>query len=255
MINRTLLFGEGLFETWRVYPGRKLPLIEEHLERMSYGCLFFGWPFKKNEAKSILSQTLPAISANIHARLLLTLIVHGQEKSENTTFLTQWQPLPPTISSLQRQGVKLMLAPWAKCSNSPLLQFKTTCFLENNLALKQARQNGYYEALFLNEKGEITEGCISNIFFVKDQAIVTPSLDSGLLPGITRGKIINILFQKGIRVKERPVFLKELFYFKAAFLTNAIIEVMPIIQIGDIKYPIWQQCAWLRKLYRDAIGI
>ncbi len=68
MINRTLLFGEGLFETWRVYPGRKLPLIEEHLERMSYGCLFFGWPFKKNEAKSILSQTLPAISANIKIR-------------------------------------------------------------------------------------------------------------------------------------------------------------------------------------------
>ena len=90
---------------------------------------------------------------------------------------------------------------------------------------------------------------------MKDQAIVTPSLDSGLLPGITRGKIINILFQKGIRVKEHPVFLKELFYFKAAFLTNAIIEVMPIIQIGDIKYPIWSQCAWLRKLDRDAIGI
>ena len=256
MMNRTLLFGEGLFETWRVYPGRKLPLVEEHLERMSYGCLFFGWPFKKNEAKSVLNQTLQAISANIHARLRLTLITHGQEKVENTSFLAHWQPLPNTISLLQKQGVKLMLAPWVKCSNFPFHQFKTTCFLENNLALKQARQHGFYEALFLNEKGEITEGCISNIFFVhKDQTIVTPRLDAGLLPGITRSQIINILIQKGIRVKERPVFLKELFYFKAAFLTNAIIEVMPIIQIGDVKYPIWSQCAWLRKLYRDAIGI
>ncbi|MCD6319921.1 MAG: aminotransferase class IV family protein [Candidatus Desulfofervidaceae bacterium] len=253
MLNRTLLFGEGLFETWRVYKGRKLPLVEDHLARMEKGCQFFGWPFAKEKAKALLEKTLKEIPVETEARLRLTLVTYGKERVEYTNFLTTWQPLSPDLSRLQKEGVKIAIAPWPRCS-SPLRNFKTTCFLENNLMLNRARQKGFYEVLCLNERGEITEGCISNIFFIKDEhTIITPSKKAGLLPGITRQKIIEILQQRGIKVEEMPIYPEEINQFQGAFLTNAVIEVLPIKQIEDTVYSCPNGCEWLKSAYRSLI--
>ncbi len=252
MKNLTILFGKGLFETWRVYPGPKIPFVREHLKRMKRGTVFFGWPFEQKMALKTLEGAIKKLPPHSDFRLRLTLKYDEINGKKKASFLVHSQPLNPELKRLQREGVKITLAPFKKHSSSPLRYFKTTCFLENIFALKKARKLGYYEALFLNERDEICEGCISNIFFVKDeQTVVTPPLKSGVLPGITRNKIIGILSQMGMKVQQIPIYPKDLRSFQAVFLTNAVIEILPIKQIKDIHYPLWNKSESLLNQYRN----
>ncbi len=254
MKNRTLLLGEGLFETWRVYPGRKLPFVKEHLNRMKRGACYFNWPFCEKMAIQKLNDVLKEIPPDIDARLRLTLVCYGEDRI-TTEFLTHWEPLSPELDRFQREGVAVTIAPFKKHSSSPLRYFKTTCFLENSHILKKARQRGFYEAIFLNERDEITEGCISNIFFVKNEhVILTPSLKSGLLPGITRQKMIKLLKEMDLCVKETNLSLHDLTHFQGAFLTNAVVEVLPVTKIDTVPYSSWAGCKKLLAAYRELVN-
>ena len=94
MKNRTLLFGEGLFETFRVYPGRKIGFVEEHLERMAAGCRFFDIPFSPEVAKEALAFSLNTIPEENDVRLRLNLTTYGTDRVEKVDFSTEWEPLP-----------------------------------------------------------------------------------------------------------------------------------------------------------------
>jgi len=101
----------------------------------------------------------------------------------------------------------------------------------NVLARHEATLNGLDEALLLNEDGYLTEGSTSNIFFVKSSGLVTPPLDSGILPGITRNLVIEIAGKLGIKVTEENISLTDLSQFQEAFLTASTMEIMPLIMI------------------------
>ena len=133
MKNRTLFFGEGLFETFRVYVGRKLAFVEEHLDRMAEGSRFFALPFSRQEAVDALITALENIPHNTEARLRLNLVSYGDHAVENTAFETAWEPVED-MSTRLASGVKLGLAPFQRFSRSPLVRFKTTSYLENIFA-------------------------------------------------------------------------------------------------------------------------
>lgn len=86
---------------------------------------------------------------------------------------------------------------------------------------------GVYEVILANKKGYITEGSRSNVFFVKDDVIHTPPVET-VLPGITRSKVLQICSELGIHVVENPIKLKYLSYFDSAFLTGTSPMVLPI---------------------------
>ena len=90
---------------------------------------------------------------------------------------------------------------------------------------------GLDEALLLNEDGYITEGSTSNIFFVKSSSLVTPPLESGILPGITRALVIEVAGTLGISVVEDNITLADLPQFHEAFLTASTMEIMPLVMI------------------------
>ena len=92
---------------------------------------------------------------------------------------------------------------------------------------------GLDEALLLNESGFIAEGSVSNIFFVTSSSLVTPPLESGILPGITREVVIELADTLGINVAERDVRLPDLGQFDEAFLTNSVMEIMPLVAVRD----------------------
>ena len=135
-----------------------------------------------------------------------------------------------------KEGVTLDLATFRRFSSSPLVRFKTTSYLENITALRQARRRGFFDAIFTNESDEVTEGSISNIFFVKKNRIVTPPVEAGLLPGITRKKIMECARNTGISLSEASVPLAELGRFESSFVTNSVIEILPVVTIGHIAY-------------------
>jgi branched-subunit amino acid aminotransferase/4-amino-4-deoxychorismate lyase len=252
MKNRTLLFGEGLFETFRVYQGRRLPFVEDHLDRMADGCRFFSLPFYREEAKETLKSALVEIPLDTEARLRLNLISYGNLRVEKTVLQTTWEPLQE-MGTWQSEGVKLSIAPFQKFSHSPVVRFKTTSYMENIFVFSWAREQGFFDALFTNERGEITEGSISNVFFLSEDQIVTPPVEAGLLPGITRRQIMEVIQGLDLSTVERSIMPADLGGFDGAFVTNAVIEILPVHAVNDTTYKIPELIDTLRHGYRERV--
>ena len=254
MKNRTLLFGEGLFETFRVYKGRRLAFVEDHLDRMAEGCRFFAFPFSRSEAVDALRFALDEIPHDTESRLRLSLVCHGEHCVEKTEFQTSWEPLKE-VHIQQGEGVKLGMAPIQRYSGSPLVRFKTTSYLENIFIFTWARGQGFFDALFTNERGEITEGSITNVFFLSGGHILTPPQEAGLLAGITRKQIIMVVDTLGFTLRESIITPADLKQFDGAFVTNSVIEVLPVFTVGNIDYGIPEMIDTLREGYRkQAVG-
>jgi len=252
MKNRTLFFGEGLFETFRVYEGRKLAFVEDHLDRMAAGCRFFALPFSKKEAMDALKSALAEIPPDTEARLRLNLISYGDHGVEKTELQTSWEPLKK-VGMQHGPGVKLALAPFQRFSGSPLVRFKTTSYLENIFVFTWARRQGFFDALFTNERGEITEGSITNVFFLSKGHIFTPPTDAGLLPGVTRKHIIKVARKLGFSLTESMVRPADLKQFDGVFVTNSVIEILPVHTVGDTDYGVPEMIETLQEGYRKRL--
>ena len=120
-----------------------------------------------------------------------------------------------------------------------LPRFKTNNILENIFERTKARNKGYGEVVFLNQKGNVAEGSVTNIFCVYRDKVVTPPVSDGLLPGITRAFVLELAAHLGIFVEESSVSQGELFQADEVFLTNSLLEIMPVAQIDGtlIKCP------------------
>ena len=116
---------------------------------------------------------------------------------------------------------------------SIISRIKTLNYLPYILARDDAKDMGYDEAILTNTKGCITEGATSNIFIVKNNGLITPSEASGILPGITRGVIIEIAKKLKISVKEKLVSRRELLGADELFLTNSLAEVLPVTKVDS----------------------
>jgi len=118
-----------------------------------------------------------------------------------------------------------------KDQNSPLCRVKSANFLTHILAKGEAADAGVDEALMLNYEGFLTEATVSNLFLVKGNSLLTPSVESGILPGVTRRVVIEIAGKMGLEVKQREIRHEELYSADEAFLTNSLMEVMPLVKI------------------------
>lgn len=252
MKNRTLLFGEGLFETFRVYKGRKLAFVEDHLYRMAAGANFFALPFSAEKALAALELALEEIPKSAESRLRLNLLSYDDQGVLKSAFDTSWEPLQG-MNTWQDEGVRLALAPFQKFSGSPLVRFKTTSYLENIFVFTWARGQNFFDALFTNERGEMTEGSISNVFFVKKGHIVTPPTHAGLLPGVTRKHIIEVARTSGLPLTEETVMPEDLDRFDGAFVTNSVVEILPVRAVGDIDYAIPKMIETLQAGYQERL--
>ena len=101
------------------------------------------------------------------------------------------------------------------------------------LARRESAALGLDESVLLNDRGFIAEGGNSNIFFVRKGVLVTPALESGILPGITRQLVLDMASDIGLNVAEEEIPPRSLRDFDEAFMTSAVIEVMPLVSILD----------------------
>ena len=251
-INRTLLYGEGLFETLRVYRGRQVPLLEAHCRRMARGAEFFRFPFSPSAFRRAVEEGLQGISEEAEARLRVTLEVWGEEGPVETRLIACSVPLRGTDEG---EGVRLIRAPFARSSGSPLLAFKTTNYFENSYARQWARLQEYDDALFFNERAEVTETTAANLFLIREQNLVTPPVSAGLLPGIARGVVLSCAKGHGLVPEERPVTAADLQGAEEILLSNAVIEVVPVREIAGIfagRSP-FDRTGALRAAYREQV--
>jgi branched-subunit amino acid aminotransferase/4-amino-4-deoxychorismate lyase len=114
-------------------------------------------------------------------------------------------------------------------------RIKSSNLISNLMALRAAHAKGAYEALMLNPRGEVCEGSMSNVFFVKDDTIVTPPLSSGILEGITRELIVSIGHESGFEVEERAFVPDELLQADEVFITASSRQIVPIVRVDDTQ--------------------
>jgi len=167
-----------VFETMRWTPGEGFAFLAEHIRRAEESQAYFGRPVRSGEIKSVLDQLLPELQAyQAGACVKFTLDRLGRVRTELSP------PRQPDWSGL---SLRVLISGERTDSSDVFLYHKTTCREFYNTRFHAARESGWHEVLFFNEKGELTEGAISNVFLRKGERWFTPALDCGLLPGIWR---------------------------------------------------------------------
>ncbi len=231
------LYGYGLFETMRAYRGRVFRL-ESHLDRLkaAAGTLGMASGLAGIDLARACAVTLEANGLS-NARLRLT-VSRGEVPSfpgtdapvKPAVLVTAgaYTPLPPAAYA---RGYTAGIASLRRQSHSPLSGLKSTSFLLGVLSRIEAERAGTDEALLLNERGRLAEGSISNVFFVRESTLLTPPLSSGILPGVTRGVVMELAESLGVKVKQVDITLKQLKQFDEAFLTSSVLEIMPLVAV------------------------
>jgi len=239
VLDHGFLYGYGLFETMRAYHGN-IFLLERHLKRLlgSAAAIGLGDSLAGIDLNKACRDTLEANKLK-DARLRLT-VTGGEaesfpwsgEKVAPTVVVTA-RPYTPFPAEKYEQGFRVGIANVRRCSQSSVTGVKSLSYLASVVARKETAAGGLDEALLLNEEGYLAEGGGCNVFFVKSSRLVTPSLASGILPGITRDVVIELADELGIIVTEGTVGLAVIRQCEEAFLTNAMIEVMPLTAVSD----------------------
>jgi len=233
------LYGYGLFETMRAYRG-KIFLLERHLKRLLGSAEIIGISSSLSEI-DLGRACLGTLRANglEDARLRLTVsrgevdTFPGTGISSTPTVLVTAKGYTPLSAGTYNRGFKAGVSSLRRCHQSLISRIKSANYLVSVLARMEAETAGLDEALLLNESGFIAEGSVSNIFFATSSRLVTPPLESGILPGITREVVIELADTLGINVAERDVRLADLGQFDEAFLTNSVMEIMPLVAVRD----------------------
>ncbi|MDP3730590.1 MAG: branched-chain-amino-acid transaminase [Candidatus Omnitrophota bacterium] len=238
IFDRSFLYGDAAFETMRGYAGVVFRL-DEHLARLidSLKILKVKHAYTKYYLKKAVYKVL---NTNKLKSAYLRLVVTRGEGRFGIGYKDTFKPnliivarnfegYPGWMSS---KGINAKIIGITN-EYSILSKMKTANYLNYILARFDAQSAGSDEAILTNTKGYITEGATSNIFIVKNNALITPSLKSGILPGITRGVIIEIAKRLKMVVKEKLVTRHELHNADELFLTNSLAEVLPAVKVDS----------------------
>ncbi len=224
MIDRGLLYGDGIFETMRAYNGKVFKL-NEHLSRLAAAArvMKIKLPYSRTEFEKRVYKILKT-------RRLKDAYIRITVTREGAVFfiVRKFNGYPPRMYVY---GIKVKISGIRQNEYSPLSRIKSLNFLDHILAKERAREEGFDDAILMNTKGYIAEGATANIFLVRRGGLVTPSLDSGILPGITRRAVIRLAVKLGIKVTEKKVLPGELESADEVFLTNSLAEVLPVVKI------------------------
>jgi len=239
------LYGEGVYETLRTYNGVPF-LFDRHMRRLrrSAGMLALPIPLADEEIRERFLATMRTAGLEggpdreAYIRLLVTRGVgdlsYDPAACPEPSFvvIVKRQADPP--HEAYERGVAVIVASIVRNhpgTVNPLI--KSNNLLNNALAAQEAVKRGGFEAVMRNYRGEIAECTTSNVFIVKDGAALTPPLESGLLPGITREFLFEIGAAEKIPVREAVLRDDDLFGADEAFLTSTTRELVPIVRVDD----------------------
>ncbi len=244
--------GTGIFETIPLYHGRPFAL-EDHWVRLREGALRLdlGFPTQNQLRDQIeLLVNNNELTATPLARARVTILSSSGVDSATHQFLAV--SLPPSRPS----SARVITLPFARNEKSALSGIKTINYGENEVALQQARKLGADEALFQNTRGNLCEGIWSNIFVKIGGRWLTPPLDSGCLPGVTRKQVLMMGKSIGVPIEQAEIPEENFGAIESAFLTSSIREVQPIASLDRRELDLGPQSEIDRiaHLFRDWIA-
>ena len=222
---------DGVFETLKFTSGEVFAL-DRHLRRLEKSCRNLGIAFPGSVLiREAVAKTAVANRHIINGRMRITVSSGlgplGSDRIDtNPTLVISVAEQKPWSESAE-----LLLVPWTRNVDSPIVGIKTTSYAENVFALDIAHSLGFTEAIFMSSNALLSEGTGSNIFLVKDRQILTPGINSALLPGITRELVLEWL-PTAIPTYERDLTQADLFGADEIFITSSTRNVQPVSRIA-----------------------
>jgi len=236
MFDRSYLYGEGLFETLMCYGGRPA-FLSEHYHRLNRGCkkIQINLPYSEKEFKEAVSKLIQ-VNQFKDGVVRLTFSYSGdsfgvgrpKDSKPNLTMFCRNLKIDPKFFE---HGVKIL--PLTSLPNNDLQTagIKSTSYLVKMIARAKAAEAGAFESILKNSDGYWVEGSKANFFIVLDNTIITAPLQDGILPGITRQVVIDLIKEERFNFREdhiTEIMLKEA---DEIFLTGSTSEVMPVSEV------------------------
>lgn len=223
LIERFKHFGEALFETLRWENGNFFTPLSYHYERMKRGADFFEIPYPPfEEFENFLKRKLENLpkGQTYYVKVLLLSLGEGYYGGRAKAYRleTVIKPYKPLEGLL-----KITLSVYKKHSQNPIWNYKTANFLFNVLVKREAVKKGFYDALVLNEKGNITETSSANFYCLKNGVLYTPPVNCGVLPGVYR----RILLEQGKAI-EKPLHISELKGCEKFYISNSLLGLREV---------------------------
>lgn len=238
VFDRGFLYGDGLFETMRSYNGKVFKL-DEHLKRLydAAKIIKLKTPLSKTGLKNAIYRLLRINRLRDAYIRLAVSRGEGRVGLDATTARTAniviiTKPFTPYSAELYKKGLSVFISSVRRNENSPLSRIKSINYLNNITARMEAQEKGYNDAILLNNKGNVACGAVSNIFMVRKNTLLTPSVTSGILSGVTRIEVIRIARKLSFKIQEKEISRNEIFKMSEAFFTNTLMEIMPVTKVN-----------------------
>ena len=240
VFDRSFLYGDGLFESVRVYAGKPFRWTQ-HLERLRAGAKFLGIrvPFSDLELTEAASELIARNELPDSAlRLTLSRGVgqrgYSPKGADSPTLVMTLHPAP-AVSPERPLRWKLITSSFRIPAGDRLATFKTANKLAQVLARAEAEERGADEALLLNTDGRFAEAASSNLFWIEHGTVCTTPLVEGLLAGVTRAFVLELAQQLGLPTAERSCRPGQLRQAEGVFLTTSSLEIVPAVSLdGDL---------------------
>jgi branched-chain amino acid aminotransferase len=233
-----LLYGDGIFEGIRAYNGRVFKL-KEHIDRLFYSAkaILLTIPMAHHEiCQAVVNTCRENGLREGYIRLIVTRGVGGlglnPNKCNRPSVIVIADKIQLYPAEFYERGLEIITVPTTRNLHSALNPaIKSLNYLNNILAKIEANNGGCEEAIMLNNEGYVAECTGDNIFIVKGEEMLTPPLSAGALYGITRGVVMDLAREAGLRVSEPNLTRYDIFNADECFLTGTGAEVVPVVKV------------------------
>lgn len=266
-LSHGLQYGTGVFEGIRSYSTPDGPAVfrlVEHMDRLISSADAYGFP-RTFTSEALVEGCLHLLRENeLESAYIRPLTFFGEgtvglypKDSTIHTMMAAFH-MGPYLGPNADKGIRAMVSSWRRISHNSFIPTAKGSggYLNSMLAKQEALRAGYDEAIMLNSQGAVAEGSGMNLFVVSDGVVHTPPISAGILDGITRGTVMELLTSEGVEVRETEIARGALYSVDEIFLTGTAAEVTPVIAVdgrtvgSGTPGPVTSRVV---DLYRDAV--
>jgi len=261
-----LHYGTGVFEGIRCYDTPQGPSVfrlNDHLERFANSAklLYMQLPYSPEELRAVCKELI--CTNGLPSCYLRPLAFYGYGE---LGVAARDNPVEVVIMSWPwgtylgddglQNGIRAKVSSWQRIGPNviPHVAKATGVYLNSMLAVTEANNGGYEEAIMLTHDGYVADGSGENVFVVRDGVLYTPDLSAGILPGLTRDTIIQIAQDLGHTVVEKNLIRSDLHIADELFMCGTAAEVTPICEIDDIVIGVGPVTKEIQKAYLDTVN-
>lgn len=243
--DRTVLYGDGVFETIRAYRGVPFRL-DRHLKRLERGCrmLRLDSAVQTGDIAATVAELLHVNRLEEVDAVVRMTVTGGRSCGPTGLDRAGRSRLLITATSHEhrpqrsRSGIRLDISSIRRDPSSPLAGIKSTSFMNSLLAKQAAKDAGADDAVMLTPGGHVSEATSSNIFWVAAGVLFTPDVGCGLLPGVTREAVIEIATGERVECRLVTSGIEELLGADEVFVTNSLVEIAPVSAVAGRTFAV-----------------